>query len=70
MNVCRMHCPVNHSGLTGDESLSALLKVSTKDVHRSVETSTIMRQLMKGTLPLEQYVHLLRALEAIYACVF
>jgi heme oxygenase len=47
-------------------AFSALLKESTKDDHRIVETKTIMKSLMKGTLPLDNYCHLLAGLFRIY----
>lgn len=46
---------------------STLLKDSTKDVHRIVETKAIMKQLMKGTLELDKYCHLLAGLYKIYS---
>lgn len=46
---------------------SASLKESTKDVHRIVETKAIMKSLMKGTLPLDKYCHLLAGLFKIYS---
>lgn len=48
------------------KNLSVQLKTSTKEVHRTVETSGIMRNLMRNQLPLTQYIHLLRALYTIY----
>ena len=45
---------------------ASLLKETTKDVHRIVETKAIMKALMKGTLPLKNYCHLLAGLYRIY----
>lgn len=49
------------------DGFSTLLKDSTKDVHRIVETKAIMKQLMKGTLDLDKYCHLLAGLYKIYS---
>ena len=49
------------------ESFSSTLKESTLDIHRIVETKPIMKQLIKGTLQLEKYCHLLAGLERIYS---
>jgi heme oxygenase len=58
----------SHEAMSDDSNtLSAQLKSSTKDIHRQVETSVLMRLTMKGLLPLKDYIHFLQALLSMYS---
>merc|ERR1712232_1061396 len=55
--------------LSGSQPISKALKAGTKLVHRSAENVHFVRDFLKGSVPKDSYIELLRALYHVYHAI-